>query len=235
MVARRRGKKNAAEWGWRLGGLCLCAFFVLGLVVGLSAPGRAVASRGTDLMRGYGLRVGAVLGLARVVGAPALHTSPSGAVALIERKDGFYALSAEGALRGPVSSNSEGDLSILSGPGTDGVSGDRLVEYAEMVVRAEGAMSVGVSEMNVGGDGSASLYVEHSHTVVTMDLDRWPAELPRAAALVRRWRQKLDSVASLDMTTPGEAVLRLRGPELAALHQQTPPAHLAGGKEPAGR
>ena len=40
-----------------------------------------------------------------------------GAIAIVERRDGFYELFSGGELRGPVSPGKQGDLPVLSGDG----------------------------------------------------------------------------------------------------------------------
>ena len=42
---RKKNKRSASQWGFRLAGIVLCAFFVLGVITGLSRPGRTLALR----------------------------------------------------------------------------------------------------------------------------------------------------------------------------------------------
>src|ERR1700686_2577884 len=42
---RKNNKRSASQWGFRLVGIVLCAFFVLGVITGLSRPGRTLALR----------------------------------------------------------------------------------------------------------------------------------------------------------------------------------------------
>ncbi len=212
---RRAGKTKVAEWSGRLAGLVLCAFFGLGLFAGLSVPGRAVALKGRDLLAARGWR--ALVPVA-VESRDPLRSSPrpAGAVALVARNEGFYALSGEGELTGPLSPDAEGDLPVLSGPGLDRASTSQLLEYAALLVRAEAALGALISEMRLSADGTASLYLARFHTEVVLDLGNAPLELGRAAEVMSRWRSRRDLIAALDMTTPGQAVMRLHGDELAA-------------------
>ena len=50
-----------------------------------------------------------------------------GAVAIVERHDGFYELFSGGELRGPVSPGKQGDLPVLSGDALDNAHGDATV------------------------------------------------------------------------------------------------------------
>jgi hypothetical protein len=210
-VAGRKKKKRNSEWGWRLSGVVLCAFFALGLYAGLSVANRARSSDPSHHFAGI---------LAR------LHLKPSrilpqrsadGAVAVVERSDGFYSLLANGELRGPLSAQAVNDLPIISGPGLDSIGGSEMLDYAELVVRAEATLSELVSEVRIGSDGIATLYLERSHTDLIVDLDHSTEELAHAAAVMNRWHANLRLVTGLDMTTPGEAVVRLREPVSVAL------------------
>src|SRR6202795_4623503 len=42
---KKKKKASASHWGFRLAGIVLCAFFVLGVITGLSRPGRTFALR----------------------------------------------------------------------------------------------------------------------------------------------------------------------------------------------
>jgi hypothetical protein len=208
-------------------GLVLCAFFVLGVMTGFSAVGRSLALRISGLFRllaerlpfansgrwldqeirwaesRFGVRLGGLRGQASV------DRPGAGAIALVERHDGFYALFSDGELRGPVSPAASDDLPILSGRRVENARGSELVEFAAMMVRAEAQLSHLVSEMNVDGDGTASLYLDRARTVVIADLDAMPHEISRAAEILNRWRERESLIAAIDMTTPGEAVVRL--------------------------
>jgi hypothetical protein len=73
------------------------------------------------------------------------------------------------------------------------------------------ALSGLVSEMRVHGDGTVSLFFDRSHTELRIDLDDAPAQLKRATEVLGRWHGHEQLVAMIDMTTPGQAVMRLRG------------------------
>ncbi len=129
-------------------------------------------------------------------------------VALVERSEGFYTLSAEQGLVGPVSPASQPDIPVLSGPAVQDASPAELVRYAAIMVRAEAGLSKLVSEMHVSGDGTAALFLDRVRTEIRIDLSREPVEIARAAEVLKRWRGREALVAMVDMTTPGLAVLR---------------------------
>ncbi len=216
-VKRTSAKGAGADWTRKVLGLVLCAFFGLGVATGLSRPGRALAARVRLTVDSYWVELTQTLMLWRerpaqgALIAP-LAAAPAGsAVALVERPDGFYALFAQGELRGPVEPGADGDLPILSGAPLDRASARDLVRYAATLVRSEAELTGLISEMRLDDDGTASLFFNRSRTEVRLDLDRAPGELRRASEVLGRWRGHEALVASLDMTTPGEAVMRLRG------------------------
>ena len=230
-MAERRKKKRNSEWGWRLSGVVICAFFALGVYAGLSVANRARSADSSRRFSGLFAR---------------LHFKPSrrlpqraadGAVAVVERGDGFYTLLANGELRGPLSAQAVNDLPIISGPGLDSIGGSEMLDYAELVVRAEATLSELVSEVRIGSDGIATLYLERSHTDLIVDLDHATEELAHAAAVMNRWHSNLRLVTGLDMTTPGEAVVRLREPVSVALAEigVEPQREAAPGRELAPR
>jgi hypothetical protein len=162
--------------------------------------------------------------LARILARFRLRARPNlpqresdGAVAVVERTDGFYGLLASGELRGPLSAQNVSDAPILSGPALDSMTGAEMLDCAELVVRGEAALNELISEVRVANDGTATLYLEHSHTILVLDRARASDELAHAAAIMNRWRDHLDLVSALDMTTAGEAVVRLREPVNVAL------------------
>ena len=213
-------------------GLVLCAFFVLGVITGFSAVGRALAVRVSDvfysltgrlprpaassefieecfeqLVRRAELRLGVSFS---ALWRRRVHTGTNGdPIAIVERHDGFYWLFADGELRGPVSPTRTDDLPILSGRGMENARGVELVEFAAVMVRAEAQLSHLVSEMSVDDDGTASLYLDHTRTSVIFDLDAVPLEMGRAAEILGRWHDRQQMIAAIDMTTPGEAVVRM--------------------------
>ena len=117
-------------------GIVLCAFFVFGVMTGFSAPGRALTLRCSNFFSAYSARIDRVAAPANplvqwlrdaarsieiqagITSAPIAKLAglrQGGAIAMVERHDGFYALFSNGELEGPVSPNAEGDLPILSG------------------------------------------------------------------------------------------------------------------------
>lgn len=141
----------------------------------------------------------------------AAMSGTSGAVGIVERGNGFYALSQSDGLVGPISPQAQGDLPVLSGPGVQNAPVDRLLHYASILVRAEAALSELISEMRVDDDNGAVFFLARSQTTIAIDLDSAPIEIERASELLARWRTHRQYVAALDMTTPGQAVMRLRG------------------------
>jgi hypothetical protein len=114
-------------------------------------------------------------------------------------------------LRGPIEPSHAGDLPILSGAPAQTADAADLVRYAAALVRSEAALSGLVSEMRVERDGTVSMFFDRSHTELRLDLDDAPAELHRAAQVLGQWRGHEQMIAMLDMTTAGQAVVRLRG------------------------
>ncbi len=224
-VTSKRSKGTAAaaaartSWGWssKALGLVLCAFFVLGMATGLSQAGRALAARARTTLVSYWTEVAATFAQWRdrttesAMIAPLAPPAPGDAVALVERHDGFYTLFAEGELRGPVEASRAGDLPILSGAAVQTADAQDLVRYAAVLVRSEVALSGLVSEMRVDDDNTMSLFFDRSHTELRVDLDDAPAQLKRATEVLGQWRGHERLVAMIDMTTPGQAVMRLRG------------------------
>jgi hypothetical protein len=212
MAAVRRKNQGVSDWSWRLAGMVLCAFFGLGVLAGLSVarrqaiPVSALLEYGSRLLKGLSPLNRAALAVPKLLPAQ-LEGFP---VALVKRKDGFYALRSTGDLRGPVSAELEGDLPILSGPALERAHPRQLLEDAGALVRAEAALGELISEMSVAEDGTASFYLERSRTELTFDLANAAPELERASYLLRRWRVHRDRIAALDLTTPGQAVMRLR-------------------------
>jgi hypothetical protein len=224
-TASKRSKGSPAgaaamnSWGWssKVLGLVLCAFFVFGMATGLSQAGRALAARTRVMLISYWTEVAGTFAQWRdratqsALLVPVSQPAPGDAVALVERHDGFYALFAEGELRGPVEPVRAGDLPILSGAAVQTANAQDLVRSAATLVRSEVALSGLVSEMRVHGDGTVSLFFDRSHTELRIDLDDAPAQLKRATEVLGRWHGHEQLVAMIDMTTPGQAVMRLRG------------------------
>jgi len=215
-------------------GMVLCAFFGLGVMTGFSAPGRAVTRRAANLFSASYRQIWARIDRTAAPAKPAfqrlaaalqsieiglgLCTAPvrklsggsqGGAIAMVERPDGFYALFADAELRGPVSPNAEGDLPILSGARAANSRGIDLVAYAATMVRSEALLSHLVSEMSIGDDGVATLYLDRTRTEVVIDLDNAATEIRRAGEVLAKWRGREPMIATLDMSTPDQAVVRL--------------------------
>jgi hypothetical protein len=212
VAAKRKKSKNSTHWSWRLAGLVLCAFFALGVMTGLSQSGHIFALRLHTLLSfwshpGHSALVPSAFPQEPIVQSRLERRAEP--VALVERTDGFYVLRSEGALRGPVSAVSAADLPVLSGAGTRDAATAQLLEYAGVLVRAEAELSQPVSEMRVGVDGNASLFLDRSRTEIILGLDHAPLELTRAARVIRLWHGHEQLLTSLDMSTPGQAVMRL--------------------------
>ncbi len=237
---RKKKAQGASQWSPRLAGVLLCAFFFLGVITGFSEPGRRLALRARCLLASWSERlmsraepIGNALGAlrqsvepleamlrprrraalqpdaARQTGLSLLRPRES-AVALVRRSDGFYLLYSRGDLRGPVSPPNQPDLPILSGPGAETARAAELVNDAATLVRAEAQMQRMVSEMRLGEDRTASLFLDRMPIEITLDLDSSAPELRRALEVLRQWRGREQLVEMVDMTTPGMAVVRLR-------------------------
>ncbi|MDO8432432.1 MAG: hypothetical protein Q7S58_08500 [Candidatus Binatus sp.] len=243
MAVRRGGDKAGTGWQPRMAGLVVCAFFVMGVITGFSATGRAVTLRTANTLKTYRDRVLDSVGpirdgaqwcyrelqdfAERLRGehrAPEKDSSiaashrigaddSSRAIALVSRHDGFYALFDGGELRGPVSPAHQSDLPILSGAAIENARGAQMIDYATTLVRAETQLSELISEMRIADDGTASLFLEHARTELVIDLDRAPIEIQRAVEVRRKWQHRESLIAGLDMTTPDQAVVRLHAPD----------------------
>ena len=254
-TASKRSKSGSAgaaarnSWGWssKVLGLVLCAFFVFGMATGLSQAGRALAARTRVMLISYWTEVAGTFAQWRdrttqsALLVPVSRSAPGDAVALVERHDGFYALFAEGELRGPVEPVRAGDLPILSGAVVQTANAQDLVRCAATLVRSEVALSGLVSEMRLDGDGTVSLFFDRSHTELRIDLDDAPAQLKRATEVLGRWHGHEQLVAMIDMTTPGQAVMRLRATappaatrESGALRRVAQRTRAAGGVRASG-
>jgi hypothetical protein len=223
-----------------MGGLVVCAFFVLGVMTGFSTAGRTVALRASASLGSYRNQILDSIAPARTTAAnysavlvewagraglyrrgmqaPAASSAGDlrdGAIAIVERHDGFYQLFSGGELRGPVSMGKQGDLPVLSGSVLDNARGAQMVDYAAVLVRAEAQLSEIISEMRVGDDGTASLFLERERTEVVIDLERATTELQRAIKVRQQWQGRENLIAALDLTTPGLAVVRLHEVDLS--------------------
>jgi hypothetical protein len=199
-----------------LGGVVLMLFFALGMMAGVSPVGRAFAARVNGSTATLRLRAGEVIAPViffwrGIPPAPARLGAPD-AIAIVERRDGFYALSERSGLAGPISPQAEGDLPVLSGAGVQNAGVEALMRYASILVRAEATLSALISEMRIDDDGAtATFFLVRTETRLTIDLDAAPLELERARELLARWQDHQRLVAGLDLTTPGQAVMKLRG------------------------
>ncbi len=240
MAVRSGGNRAVAGWSPRLGGLVVCAFFALGVMTGFSTTGHTVTLRASATLSSYQNQIMDSLAPARAaaanysavltewarragiyrrashgpgVAAPSAGDMREGAIAIVERRDGFYELFSGGELRGPVSPGKQGDLPVLSGAALDNARGTQMVDYAAVLVRAETQLSEIISEMRVGDDATASLFLERERTEVVIDLDRATTEIQRAIKVRQQWQGRENLIAALDLTTPGQAVVRLRAGE----------------------
>jgi hypothetical protein len=250
VAARKKKTESASGWSPRLAGVLLCAFFVLGVMTGFSEAGRRVASRAKDVFTTWADRTLAKLGPFRhaadtfdqsmmplevllklkhpayepvVRGEVELSRARSAddPIAIVERRDGFYALLARGEIRGPVSPAQQPNLPIMSGPGVESAIASDLLTDAAILVRAEAQMSSLVSEMRIETDGTASFYLDRERMAVMVDLAQEQTELPRALDVLKQWQGRERLIAMLDMTTPGMAVVRLKT-DLPKLEKRTP-------------
>ena len=69
--------------------------------------------------------------------------------------------------------------------------------------------------IRVADDGTGSLFLEREQTEVVIDLDRAPTELQRVIEVRAQWQGRENLIAALDLTTPGQAVVRLHQAERA--------------------
>lgn len=228
-----------------MGGLVVCVFFVLGVMTGFSTTGRAVTLRTVNTLSAYrdtivqalepervqAAKYSAVLiewaryaGIIRRARRGAGDSSAGdmreGAIAIVERRDGFYELFNGGELRGPVSAAKHDDLPILSGAAVETARGTQLVDYTAVLVGAEARLSDLISEMRIADDATASLFLEGARTEVVIDLARAGVELQRAIQVRKQWQGRESLIAAVDLTTPGQAIVRLHGMEGAPPHRK---------------
>jgi hypothetical protein len=221
-----------------MGGLVVCVFFVLGVMTGFSTTGREITLRTVNTLSSYRdailqslepQRTQAAKFTAVLVEWAGAHRGDDdasagdmreGAIAIVERRDGFYELFNGGELRGPVSAAKHDDLPILSGEAVETARGTQLVDYTAVVVRAEAWLSDLISEMRVEDDATASLFLERARTEVVIDLDRAGVELQRAIQVRRQWQGRESLIAAVDLTTPGQAIVRLHGIDSAPAHRK---------------
>jgi hypothetical protein len=220
---KKRKSKTGSGWSWRLAGIALCAFFALGVITGLSESGRVLARRIEALVRHFPHSNRAALipavyetlfaddRPADVVddGPGASRGRPAnGAIALIERSDGFFQIDSSGRLLGPVSPIDAVNLPILSGGGVQHAPPAQLIEYATRLIRAEAALSAIISQMRIGSDGQMRLFLDRVHLVIDLTPGQLPLQLARAAKVLAAWRNRREPIAMIDMTIPDEAIVR---------------------------
>src|SRR5260370_41451164 len=97
---------------------------------------------------------------------PVARPAQGDAVALVERHDGFYALFAEGELRGPVQASRAGDLPILSGAAVQTAGARELVRDPAAPGGPEAALSGVGSPMRPGAHGTGGPFFYLSHAQV---------------------------------------------------------------------
>jgi hypothetical protein len=208
-AAKRKKTKKSTDWSWRLAGIALCAFFALGVITGLSRSGHALVQRVTALLRAVPyLNRSAITPVAIPSGLT--PRQPGATIALVERSDGFYALADTGELRGPVSPAAESDVAILSGPAAASAVGTQLMDYVHVLITAEAKLGVPVSEMRIREDGEAALYLERPAIAIALEISAPPDQLERAAKVLALWRDHRELIASMDLTVPGQVVVRMR-------------------------
>jgi hypothetical protein len=209
-VAKQRKAEKGDQWGWRLGGLALLLFFAFGMIAGVSAPGRELIGRIERRSFNAVLMVDRLFALLTGGVASRVIDTEGPPVVLVERWNGFFALSEPGELTGPVSPGAAGDLPVLSGPAVATATVEQLMTYAEILIRAEATLSMMVSEMRVDSDGVATLFLNRDHIELAIDVDSAQIDLQRAVAVLDRWRGHKNLIAAIDMTVPAQAVVRLR-------------------------
>jgi hypothetical protein len=209
---KRKTARSSSQWGVKLAGIVLCAFFVLGVITGLSRPGHQLALRIHALLALWPHHSGSALipdGFAALPITPS-NNGNDNAVALVRRDGGFYVLNSSGDLRGPIAPETQPDLPILSGPALADADEAQLVQDAAVMVRAEAGLNHLVSEMRVASDGTATLFPDHPQVAVTIDESRSAAGIQRAVQMLHLWQGHQELLAAIDLTAPDEAVVRLK-------------------------
>jgi len=208
---KRKSTYSSSQWGVRLAGIVLCAFFVLGVITGLSRPGHELALRMHALFALWPHHSGSALipdGFAGLQGTPSRYRNDN-SIALVRRDGGFYVLNSAGDLHGPIAPEAQPDLPILSGPAISAAGSAELMRDAAVMVRAEAGLNHLVSEMAAASDGTATLFLEHPRVAVSIELNRSEAGIQRAVRIMHLWQGHQQLLAAIDLTVPGEAVVRL--------------------------
>jgi hypothetical protein len=209
---KRKNAHNSSQWGVKLAGIVLCAFFVLGVITGLSGPGHQLALRIHTLLALWPRHSGSALIPDGFAALPITSSNigNDNAVALVRRDGGFYLLASSGDLRGPIAPEAQPDLPILNGAALADADEAQLVQDAAVMVRAEASLNHLVSEMSVASDGTATLFLDHPQVAVTIDESRSDAGIRRAAQMLHLWQGHQQLLAAIDLTAPYEAVVRLK-------------------------
>jgi hypothetical protein len=221
---KRKKSKSGSGWNWRLVGIALCAFFALGVITGLSTPGRSLARRIEALLG----RLSQVRGselippaygrfIVKTLPAPtsgwSSPESPNEAIALAKRPEGFYQIDSKGNLFGPLAPTDAADLPVLGGSEVEHASSRQVLEYAEELIRAEAALGASISEMHVTADDRIHFYLDRPRFVVITDEKELALQLSRAAKVLSFWRH-CELLGMIDMTVPDEAIVRVGAEEL---------------------
>jgi hypothetical protein len=221
--SKKKKSKTSSGWSWRLAGIALCAFFALGVITGLSQSGRVLARRIEVLLRRLPHSGRSELiptayntfffkepraGDSSQSSTVSAVRAPAEAIALAEHPDGFYQIASEGGLFGPVSPVDTGDLPVLSGSGVEHARASQLVKYAGELIRAEAVLAAIISEMRLTSDGEIRLYLDRPHLVIVLAPNRFPLQLARASRVLEAWHGHREFIAMIDMTIPGQAIVR---------------------------
>ena len=108
-------------------------------------------------------------------------------------------------------------MPILSGPGVAAAGAARLLDYASILVRAEASLGRSVSELRADSDENGVIYLDRPPLPIAIDFARAAVELERANQVLALWQGRRDLLVALDMTVPGQAVVRLRPSALRPL------------------
>lgn len=222
-AVKRKKSKTGSGWSWRLAGIALCAFFLLGVITGLSQSGRLLARRIEALLQrlpysGRSQLIPAAyqafffkeqtpdnVHQLSVAAAPRARTD---AIALAKLSEGFYQIDSQGGLFGPVSLANTPDLPILSGSGLEHAPASQLLEYAGDAIRAEAVLELLVSEMQVMAQGEIRLYLDQPHLTIVLTPNGFSQQLSLAAKVLKICHQHQELIQMIDMTVPGQAIVR---------------------------
>jgi hypothetical protein len=190
----------------------LCAFFALGVITGLSRPGHQLALRMRALLALWPHHSGSALIPDRFTAEPVISSNSGSdeAVAVVRRDGGFYLLNSAGDLRGPIAQEEQPDLPILSGSAIGDADAAELMRDAAVMVRAEAGLNHLVSEMRTESDGTATLFLDHPQLAVTINENRSVTGIQRAVQLLHLWQRHQQLLVAIDLTSPDEAVVRLK-------------------------